>query len=109
MEAKKLELEIKKLGSPTEEPSGEKCANFFLDSEVDSFFLQFEKIAVQRNWPRDQWSTLVQTSFTGKARDVYAAMSLNDSQNYDLVKRVVLKSYEWVSERYREIQMLAKA
>ena len=107
-EAKKIELEIKKLGDRKDDQvkfsvdHAVKSVPLFLESEVDSFFLQFEKIAVQRNWPKDQWSTLVQTSFTGKARDVYAAMSLSDSQNYDIVKREVLKAYEWVSERYRE-------
>ena len=103
-----LELEMRKLEGPKDEQSrfkvdhAVKSVPFFLESEVDSFFLQFEKIAVQRKWPRDQWSTLVQTSFIGKAREVYAAMSLDDSKEYEIVKREVLKAYEWVSERYRE-------
>ncbi|XP_068229607.1 uncharacterized protein [Palaemon carinicauda] len=60
------------------------------------------KVAEQREWPRTSWSTLVQTSFRGKAREVFAALSLDDSKDYERVKSEVLKAYEWVPERYRE-------
>ena len=74
----------------------------FVETEVDSFFLQFEKVATQREWPVEYWGTLVQTSFKGKAREVYAAMSVDESNDYEKVKSEVLKAYEWVPERYRE-------
>ena len=79
-----------------------KSVPLFVETEVDSFFLQFEKVATQRKWPVEYWSTLVQTSFKGKAREVYATMSVEESSNYEKVKSEVLKAYEWVPERYRE-------
>lgn len=36
----------------------------------------------------------------GKAQEVYSALSLEDSQDYDKVKAAILKSYELVPEAY---------
>ncbi|XP_068200693.1 uncharacterized protein [Palaemon carinicauda] len=80
VEQKRIELEIKK-------------------SEVEG---KSKKVAEQREYPRTSWSTLVQTSFRGYAREVFAALSLDDSKDYESVKSEVLKAYEWVPERYRE-------
>ena len=108
IELKQLEIELLKVGSA----QGGSCSQFnvdhavksvplFEEAEVDAFFLQFEKVAVQRNWPKETWSTLVQSSFRGRAREIYAAMSLDDALDYNKVKQSVLKGYEWVSEKYR--------
>ena len=116
LEAKRQETEEKKLqtlaaggrpGTGSEDKvfkvdNAVKSVPIFVESEVDSFFLQFEKVATQREWPKEYWSTLVQSSFRGKAREVYAAMSVEGSMDYESVKAEVLKSYEWVPERYRE-------
>ena len=82
--------------------SAVKSVPIFIETEVHSFFLQFEKVATQREWPGEYWSTLVQTSFKGKAREVYATMSVEESSDYEKVKSAVLKAYEWVPKRYRE-------
>ena len=39
--------------------SAVKSVPLFVESEVDSFFLQFEKVATQRKWPVGYWTTLV--------------------------------------------------
>ncbi|XP_068241889.1 uncharacterized protein [Palaemon carinicauda] len=111
VEQKRIELEIKKIEvegkskvalKSFQVDNAVKSVPIFVENEVDSFFLQFEKVAEQREWPRTSWSTLVQTSFRGKAREVFAALSLDDSKDYERVKSEVLKAYEWVPERYRE-------
>ncbi|XP_068237201.1 uncharacterized protein [Palaemon carinicauda] len=110
VEQKRIELEIKKIEvegkskvalKSFQVDNAVKSVPIFVENEVDSFFLQFEKVAEQREWPRTSWSTLVQTSFRGKAREVFAALSLDDSKDYERVKSEVLKAYEWVPERYR--------
>ena len=45
---------------------------------------------------------LLQSVVVGKAREVYSAMSLEHSSQYDLVKTAVLKAYELVPEVYRQ-------
>ncbi len=68
----------------------------FRESEVDSYFNAFEKIATSLNWPKEVWSLLLQCKLTGKALEVYSTLSLEDSLKYDVVKLTVLKAYELV-------------
>ena len=72
----------------------------FQEKEVAKYFLHFEKIATSLEWPRDVWMLLLQSVLVGKAREVYSAMSLEHSSQYDLVKKAVLKAYELVPEVY---------
>ena len=53
-------------------------------------------------WPRDKWSSLVQSKLVGKARDTYLAMSMGDVSDYDKVSKAMLKAYELVPEAYRQ-------
>ncbi|XP_067261173.1 uncharacterized protein [Chanodichthys erythropterus] len=74
----------------------------FRESEVDSYFNVFERIASALNWPRDVWPLLLQCKLTGKAQEVCAALTLEDSLNYDVVKTTILRAYELVPEAYRQ-------
>ena len=74
----------------------------FNEKDLDGFFTQFEKIATAAQWPRKQWSIMLQTVLTGKAQVTYASVSLEDSSDYDLVKAEILKAYELVPEAYRQ-------
>ena len=72
----------------------------FIEKSVDKYFLQFEKVAENLNWPRPTWTTLLQSVLTGKAADVYSAMNVQDSSDYEKVKTAILKAYELVPEAY---------
>jgi len=69
----------------------------FQEHEVDKYFLHFEKVATSLEWPKDVWTLLV-----GKAREVYSALSLDQSSEYEVVKTSVLNAYELVPEAYRQ-------
>ncbi|XP_065917657.1 uncharacterized protein [Dysidea avara] len=45
---------------------------------------------------------LLQSVLVGKAREVYSALSVEQSVDYELVKREILKAYELVPEAYRQ-------
>uniref|UniRef100_A0A3B3WC71 SCAN box domain-containing protein n=1 Tax=Poecilia mexicana TaxID=48701 RepID=A0A3B3WC71_9TELE len=82
-----------------------KCISLvpvFRESEVDSYFAAFERIAGALQWPRETWPLLLQCKFSGKAQEVLAALPLKDSLDYDLVKAAVLQAYELVPEAYRQ-------
>ncbi|XP_023180999.1 uncharacterized protein LOC111605866 [Xiphophorus maculatus] len=82
-----------------------KCISLvpaFRESEVDTYFAAFERIAGALQWPRETWPLLLQCKFSGKAQDVLAALPLKDSLDYDLVKAAVLQAYELVPEAYRQ-------
>ena len=74
----------------------------FHESEVDSYFNAFERIAATLKWPKDLWSLLLQCKLVGKAQEVCASLSIDDSLDYAVVKATVLRAYELVPEAYRQ-------
>ncbi|KAJ8356937.1 hypothetical protein SKAU_G00197310 [Synaphobranchus kaupii] len=74
----------------------------FRESEVDSYFSVFERIAITLKWPKEMWPLLLQCKLFGKAQEVVSALSLEDSLKYDCVKNAVLRAYELVPEAYRQ-------
>ncbi len=62
----------------------------------------FERIASALNWSREVWPLLLQCKLTGKAQEVCATLSLEDSLKYDTVKASILYAYELVPEAYRQ-------
>ena len=72
----------------------------FQETEVDKYFMHFEKIAASLKWPEDVWTVLLQSVLIGKAREIYSALPVDQSSNYLLVKEAVLKAYELVPEAY---------
>ncbi|KAJ8047109.1 hypothetical protein HOLleu_06013 [Holothuria leucospilota] len=74
----------------------------FQEDNVEKFFNHFEKLGEQLKWPKDKWSILIQSNFTGKAQEVYSALSIEDSMDYDKVKKAILQAYELVPEAYRQ-------
>ena len=113
MRTEKLRLELVVEQEKHKKPEESKmskmdCGRFvklvpkFSEEEPDQFFLHFEKVAKQCEWDTSMWALLVQSSLTGRAQEIYSAMSVEDSQNYDKVKKVILKAYEKVPEAYRQ-------
>lgn len=74
----------------------------FRESEVDSYFTAFERIAATLHWPKSVWSLLLQCKLVGKAQEVCASLAIEDSLQYDVVKATVLRAYELVPEAYRQ-------
>lgn len=64
----------------------------FREAEVDSYFNAFERIASALQWSRDVWPMLLQFRLPGKAQEVCAALFLEDSLDYDVVKAAILRS-----------------
>lgn len=74
----------------------------FREAEVDAYFTAFERIAEKLGWPKDMWGLLLQCNFVGKAQEVCAALPIEQSLDYDVVKAAVLRAYELVPEAYRQ-------
>ena len=71
------------------------------EEAVDKYFPRFEKIAENLKLPKPILSTILQSVLSGKATEVYLALSTEQSSDYD-VKREILKAYELVPEAYRQ-------
>ena len=75
----------------------------FQEKEVDKYFLHFEKVAENLNWPKEHWTLLLQSVLIGRAREIYIQLGVEQSHHYETVKELILKSYELVPEAYRQI------
>ena len=74
----------------------------FQEKEVDKYFLHFEKVAENLNWPKEHWTLLLQSVLIGKAREIYTQLGVEQSQHYETVQELILKGYELVPEAYRQ-------
>lgn len=74
----------------------------FQEKSVDKYFPLFEKLAENLKWPQKVWLTMLQSVLTGKAAEVYSALGVTESSDYDHVKSVISKEYELVPEAYRQ-------
>ena len=116
MERKRLELEILQFEENSQaraqRSNGKSMGNEFAamlklvpkfdESDLDSFFCMFERIAMKMEWPEDEWAFLIQQVVTGKARSLVSALSNEQSFDYWLVKKVILQSFELIPEAYRQ-------
>ena len=71
----------------------------FQEKEVDKYFLHFEKVAENLNWPKEHWTLRV---LIGKAREIYIQLGVEQSHHYETVKELILKGYELVPEACRQ-------
>ena len=74
----------------------------FHEADVDKYFLHFEKVAQNLEWPKKHWPMLLQSVLVGKAREIYTQLSVEQALDYDSVKQLILKGYELVPEAYRQ-------
>ena len=74
----------------------------FTEDNLAKYFEHFEKVASSLEWPKEHWSLMLQSVISGKAQEAYAALSADDSKDYDTVKAALLKAYELVPEAYRQ-------
>ena len=74
----------------------------FQEKEVDKYFLHFEKVAENLNWPKEHWTLLLQSVLIGKAREIYTQLGVEQSHHYETAKELILKGYELVPEAYRQ-------
>ena len=74
----------------------------FIEKDVDKYFLLFEKVAKNLNWPLDKYTILLQSALKGKASETYTALSPEQTSDYQFVKESILKAYQLIPEAYRQ-------
>ena len=70
----------------------------FQEKEIDKYFVHFEKVAENLNWPKEHWTLLLQIVLIGKAREIYTQLGVEQSHHYETVKELILKGHELVPE-----------
>lgn len=74
----------------------------FKETELDSYFIAFERIAGKLGWPKDMCGLLLKCNLAGRAQQVCSALSVEKCLDYDVVKTAILRAYELVPEAYRQ-------
>ena len=74
----------------------------FDEDQPDEFFIQFEKLARQFDWPVEKWTALIQGKLVGKGKTAYNSIVSPHSEDYDYVKKAILDAYQLTAEYYRE-------
>ena len=74
----------------------------FQEKEVDKYFLHFEKVAENLNWPKEHWTLLLQSVLIGKARKIYTQLGVEQSHHNGTVKELILRGYELIPEACRQ-------
>ena len=64
----------------------------FQEKEVDKYFLHFEKVAENLNWPKEHWTLLLQSVLIGKAREIYTQLGVIIMR---LLKNLFSKVMSW--------------
>jgi hypothetical protein len=69
---------------------------------IDSYLLLFERIAHILKWNKDEWAIRLATQLKGKAAEVYTHLTLEQSQDYEVLKTALLTRYKLTEETYRK-------
>ncbi|KAK4299279.1 hypothetical protein Pmani_028421 [Petrolisthes manimaculis] len=96
------EYRMAKLYQPAGDPasSSSMSLNFsnliptFSEDEVEDFFTLFEEVAGGMKWPVIQWPFLLQSTLTGKARTTYISVTDDIRQDYYMLKKAILDTYQ---------------
>ena len=81
---------------------GHKMSPFSERDKMDAYLYRFKRCAELQRWPRDAWVTYLAGLLTGKAFDVYARLTPDQSRNYKTLKSSLLKRYAMTSGGYQK-------
>jgi len=68
---------------------------------IDSYLRRFERYAVLRGWPKDEWALYLSALLTGKALEVYSRLTEEEAYDYNRLKAALLRKYELTAEGFR--------
>jgi hypothetical protein len=71
------------------------------NENIDTYLRAFEHLAQSNKWPKDTWSAHLAPELTGKAFEAYANLPLDQANNYEVLKKVILTKYEINAESFR--------
>ena len=116
LERLKLELEAKRLETAAR-PAGiaEKVIRrsariarspqlpAFVDGrdDLDNYLLRFERYPTVARWEKEAWATQLSTLLSGRALEVYSRLSQDKAMDYERLKLVLLKRYDFTEFGYR--------
>lgn len=72
------------------------------DSDIEHFLTGFERVATAYKWPEKIWVLKVVPLLTGRAIAAYANMDQGAAEEYESVKKAILRRFDINEETYRQ-------
>ncbi|XP_069107370.1 uncharacterized protein [Argopecten irradians] len=69
--------------------------------DMDAFLERFMNFAMAQNWSNDIWAVSLSPLLTGKGLQVYSSMPSTQINDYDELKKALLRRYELTEEGFR--------
>ncbi|XP_033726122.1 uncharacterized protein LOC117315829 [Pecten maximus] len=69
--------------------------------DMDAFLERFEKFAIAQKWNTDNWAVSLSPLLTGKGLQVYSSMPSTQIDDYDELKKALLRRYDLTEEGFR--------
>ncbi|KAL8625691.1 hypothetical protein ACOMHN_043966 [Nucella lapillus] len=76
--------------------------------DVETYIAQFERVATLNDWPAEEWGTRLAPLLKGDAREAYVQVPIEDSANFQVIKRTLLKRHQLNAITYRKRFRTAK-
>ena len=73
----------------------------YSEKDLEMYLSNLEKTAEASAWPKEKWAVILQPKLSGKALKAYDKLSVNDLNDYEIVKEAILDELELVAEVYR--------
>jgi len=68
---------------------------------MDAYIERFERFARSQDWREDTWAVSLSSLLTGKGLEVYTSMPPEQADDYQSLKKAVLKRYQLTEEGFR--------
>ncbi|XP_071842666.1 uncharacterized protein [Apostichopus japonicus] len=79
-----------------------KMPHFDEKEDLDAYLLRFERFATAQEWPEEQWALNLSLCLKGESLRVYSRLPPDDSQNYQKLKKALLKRFQFTEEGFRQ-------
>jgi len=80
---------------------GPKMAPFDEKDDMDSYLFRYERYAELQGWKTDDWAIYLAALLRGKALDVYARLTAEESKDYKVLKDALLRRYQMTEDGYK--------
>lgn len=70
--------------------------------DIDVFLRSFERLANLHKWPKPERAMRLVPQLTGKTLDSYARLGEGESNDYDVIKKAILKRYNLTASTYKD-------
>ena len=69
--------------------------------DMDAFLEKFEWFACSQGWPEEIWAVSLSPLLTGKDLQVYSSMPSDQANDYEELKKAILKRYQLTEKDFR--------